>query len=239
MMRMALALVGLLAALLSRPAGAQRLEGEPQVLTPPIGYLGLSLEIGQAKGTFADYVDQGVGGGGYFLLRPNREGPFGVRVSVMYLVYGKQTHSYPLVPGITVDVTTRNQIAQIAVGPQVTVGHGIVQAYGFGAVGGSFFSTTSNVEGSDQTNQSFASTTNYEDGTFSTELGGGLLVRLSRSMPAFVDIGARYLDNGRVTYVTKERVSISGNQLVVNPVDSEANLVVYHIGIMAGIRRRR
>jgi hypothetical protein len=40
-----------------------------------------------------------------------------------------------------------------------------------------------------------------------------------------------------VTYVTKERVSFVGNQLVVDPVDSKANLVVYHLGVAIGLRR--
>ena len=49
-----------------------------------------------------------------------------------------------------------------------------------------------------------------------------------------LDLGARYLKNGQVTYVTKERVTISGNQLLVNPVHSDANLIIYHLGIAIG-----
>ena len=232
-MRQVTGCLALLAALHAGPAAALQLFERP-----PRTYLGLSLQVGQATGQFADYVDLGGGGGGYLLYRPDPDGPLGFRVSAMYLVYGSQTHRYPLVPGIAVDVTTRNQIAEIALGPQLTLGRGMVQVYGFGAVGGSFFSTTSGVEGSDQNNQPFASTTNHEDGTFSSELGGGLLVRVSHGrFPIFVDLGARYLNNGRVTYVTRERVSISGNKLLVNPVDSEANLVVYHLGVTLGLRR--
>jgi hypothetical protein len=132
-------------------------------------------------------------------------------------------------------VTTDNQIVQFALGPQLTIGQGALQAYGFGTFGGSIFSTTSSVEGSNQNNEQFASTTNHSDATFSSEFGGGVLVRVSRGQPVLLDIGARYLKNGRVTYVTKERVSIVGNQLLVNPVDSEANLVVYHLGVTVGV----
>jgi hypothetical protein len=184
-------------------------------------------------------VDLGWGGGGYLLYHP-RGGPLGIRFGATYLIYGSQTHRYPLVPGIAVDVTTRNQIAQFSLGPQVTVGRGVVRPYGFGAIGGSFFWTNSSVEGSDQNNQPFASTTNYHDGTFSSEIGGGVLVRLSAGrVPVLLDAGLRYLNNGRVTYVTKERVTISGNQLLVDPVDSEANLLVYHLGVAIGLRRSR
>ena len=33
--------------------------------TPPQAYAGLSFQVGQARGQFADYVDFGWGGGGY------------------------------------------------------------------------------------------------------------------------------------------------------------------------------
>jgi hypothetical protein len=230
--------IGLVAALVPCPAGAQEPVEPPEELrSPPRGYLGLSLQVGQARGQFADYVDYGGGGGAYVVYRPNRRGPFGVRLDFMYLNYGSQTHRYPLVPGIVVDVTTDNEIYQFALGPQLTIGQGALQVYGFGTVGGSFFSTTSHVEGSDQSNQQFASTTNHADATFSGELGGGILIRVSRGLPVFLDAGARYLKNGRVTYVTKERVTISGNQLLVDPVNSDANLMVYHLGVSIGLRR--
>jgi hypothetical protein len=231
-----IAMAGFAVSLLPWPAGAQeRQDGTPETPGAPRGYLGLSLQVGQARGQFADYVDYGGGVGGYLVVRPNRGGPFGVRLDLMYLNYGSQTHSYPLVPGVVVDVTTDNQIFQIALGPQLTIGQGALQAYGFGTVGGSFFSTTSGVEGTDQNNQQFASTTNHADATFSGEFGGGLLVRLKRGSPMILlDIGSRYLKNGQVTYVTKERVTISGNQLLVNPVHSDANLIVYHLGVAIG-----
>jgi hypothetical protein len=210
--------------------------GSKDALAPPRGYVGLSLQVGKATGQFAAYVDYGGGLGAYLVFRPNRRGPIGVRLDLMYLNYGSQTHRYPLVPGVAVDVTTDNQIVQFALGPQLTIGQGALQAYGFGTFGGSIFSTTSSVEGSNQNNEQFASTTNHSDATFSSEFGGGVLVRVSRGQPVLLDIGARYLKNGRVTYVTKERVSIVGNQLLVNPVDSEANLVVYHLGVTVGVR---
>lgn len=221
--------LALVTVLCAQPVLAQLREVNP---APPQGTLGLSLQLGQAKGQFANYVKTGFGGGGYLNYRPGRNLPLGIRLSVMYLVYGSQTHRYPLLPGISVDVTTRNEIAQVSLGPQVTLGKGPLQVYGFAGFGGSFFTTRSGVEGSDQNNQQFASTTNYHDGTFSGEFGGGALIRVSRR--AYIDLGARYLNNGRVTYVTKERVSIVNNQLVVDPVDSEANLIVYHLGVAIG-----
>lgn len=222
--------VGFAVALLPWPAGAQeRKDDTPET---PRAHLALSIQVGQARGQFADYVDYGYGGGGYIVYLPGRRGPFGVRLDVMYLNYGRQTHSHPLVPGIVVDVTTDNDIFQFALGPQLMMGRGGLRVYGFGTVGVSGFLTTSAVKGTDQNNQQFASTTNHSDATFSGEFGGGVMVRFSRGL--FLDIGARYLKNGRVTYVTKERVTITGNQLLVNPVHSDANLIIYHLGVALG-----
>ena len=228
-----IALTGFAVALLTWPAGAQdQNDGTKEALLAPGFYFGLNLQVGQAKGQFAEYVDYGFGGGGFLVIRPGRRGPLGVRLDVMYLNYGSQTHSHQLVPGIVVDVTTDNDIFQIALGPQLLIGRGGVRVYTFGTVGVSGFLTTSAVEGTDQNNQQFASTTNHADATFSGEFGGGLWVRLSRAI--FLDVGARYLKNGRVTYVTKERVTISGNQLLVDPVHSDANLMIYHLGVAIG-----
>jgi hypothetical protein len=223
-------MVGVLAALLPGQARAQR-----TTPTIPQAYAGLSFQAGQARGEFADYVDMGWGAGGYLVYRPGGS-VLGVRLGATYLLYGSQTHRYPLVPGVAVDVTTRNQIAQFSLGPQLTFGQGVVRLYGFAAIGGSFFWTSSTVEGSDGSTQPFASTTNYHDGTFAGEIGSGLLVRLGgRRVPIFADLGVRYLNNGRVTYVTKDRVTISGDQLLVDPVDSKANLLVYHLGVAVGL----
>lgn len=220
-------LIGSLAAVLPGLCAAQ--------LTRPVAYAGVSVQLGQALGPFADYVNVGWGGGGYLVYRPD-DGPLGVRFGAAYLIYGSQTHRYTLVPGVMVDVTTRNQIAHFALGPQLTVGRGVVRVYGFAAIGGSFFWTGSAVEGSEASNPPFASTTNYHDATFSQELGSGVQVRLGgRRVPVFADLGARYLHNGRVTYVTEDRVTISGDQLLVDPVNSEANLVVYHLGVSVGL----
>ena len=107
--------------------------------------------------------------------------------------------------------------------------------YARGGIGFSYFATTSNVRGSGSS-QPFANSTNYDDFTFASEGGSGLLVRLGGGTVR-LDLGARFLNNGRVTFVTKDGVSVSGNTLLVNPIESEANLVVYHLGVLIGLRR--
>lgn len=225
-----------LAVAVAGPAWGQRRPYREPYLRPATAFLGFDVEVGQATGEFSNYVQAGVGIGGSFLYRPDPEGTLGLRVAALYLIYGSQTNRYPLVPGITVDVTTENQIGGLTVGPQLTFGHGSLQWYARGGIGFSYFATTSNVRGSG-TSQPFANSTNYDDFTFASEGGSGLLVRLGRGGKVSLDLGARYLNNGRVTFVTKNGVSVSGNTLLVDPIDSEANLIVYHLGVQIGLRR--
>jgi len=239
MKRIVLAGVMLLAA---APLAAQRAELPQAWYPPPRAYVAANVQIAQASGIFSNYVQAGFGFGGHFLYRPDPEGVFGIRAGGMFVIYGSQTHRYPLVPGILVDVTTQNQIAGFTFGPQLTFGRGAVQAYGHGGIGFSYFATTSSVEGSGNVGQPFASTTNYDDFTFAGEGGGGVWVFLSRRRtPVALDLGVRYLQNGRVTYVTESGVTVdqTTNQLVVDPIDSEANLIVYHVGVVIGLRARR
>lgn len=208
----------------------------------PHAWMGFNLQVGQASGIFSNYVSAGIGAGGYFLYRPDAEGVFGLRAGAMFMIYGSQTRRYPLLPGIAADVTTRNEIFGMTLGPQFTFGRGATKLYGYGGIGFSYFATRSSVEGSGNVGQPFAETTNYDDFTFASEGGGGLLINLSRGgVPVALDLGARYLNNGRVTYVTESGVSVdlANNRLNVDPIDSEANLIVYHLGVVIGLRARR
>ena len=216
------------------PIQAQRRPYREPNLAPPVAFVGGGLQVGRAVGEFANNVDVGIGFGGSFLYTPTPDGVLGLRVSGMFLIYGSQTNRYPLLPLITVDVTTTNSIVGLTVGPQLMFGRGGVRAYANGGVGFSYFATTSEVRGSNG-NSPFASSTNYDDFTFASEGGGGLLVRISRTVS--LDIGARYLNNGRVTYVTKDGIDVTVDPPIISPIDSEANLVMYHLGVMVGLRR--
>ncbi len=231
------AVLGLLA-LAPVPARAQLWQDDPFPPGEPKVRIGGALQYARATGEFASYVRDGGGLTGYMLVRMGGHGsPVGLRVAGQFLIYGTQTRRYPLVPGISVDVTTSNNVGGLTVGPQLTVGNRALRLYGFGAGGFSYFATTSSVEGSNSGNNPFASSTNFDDITLAGEVGAGLLVRLSDAVA--LDIGGRYLVNGSVTYVTRDGVTVSGNTLLVNPITSEANLAIYHVGASVALRSRR
>ena len=216
-------------------AAAPMVLGAQEPAPPPAaprGWVGIAAQYARATGEFASYVRDGGGLSGHLMIGLGGGGNIGLRLSGHGLIYGSQTRRYTLLPGISADVTTSNVIAGLMIGPQISAGNGSVRAYGFGGVGFNYFATTSEVTGSG-TNSPFASTTNYDDITVAIEAGGGLQVRLGGT--TYLDIGARYLSNGRVNYVTRDGVSVVGNNLVVSPINSEVTLVAYHVGVTIGL----
>jgi len=219
------------------PLAAQDLEPEEQgPPAPPRIFVGGTAEYGRAVGEFATYVRDGGGLSGHLVFPLSRNGPVSLRLAGHGMIYGSETRRYTLLPGIGADVTTNNEIAGLMAGPQITAGPSGVKGYAFGGIGFSYFATTSSVSGSGSAS-TFASSINFDDVTFAGEAGAGLLIRFGRSR-VWGDIGVRYLANGRVSYVTRQGVSVSGNTLVVNPVTSDANMVIYHIGVTVGLAPR-
>lgn len=205
----------------------------------PAASVNFGLQVGQAVGEFANYVDLSGGFDVNLIVRPPGS-PLGFRMGGQFLIYGSSTRRYPFLPGVEVDVTTTHAIAGLTLGPQLTLGTGAIQAYAFGGIGFSYFGTSSSASGSGSSSP-FATSNNYEDVTFASEGGGGLFILVSRRRYVQLDVSARFLNNGRVTYVTEEGLSVcdGGTRLCVDPVESQANLVIYRIGASIGLRGRR
>lgn len=226
--------VALLLFAVASPALAQR----PVPAGAPGAWVGGGLVIAQPTGQFANYVDIGFGGTGYACWSPGAQRIFGLRADASYLIYGRETRRYQLPLIDDLDVTTENTIAGLQFGPQITVGGRDVLAYGYGQLGFSDFATTSSVDGSGDV-ESFANTTNFDDVTFATSGGGGLLVQLSHgATPVALDLGARYLANGRARYPREGSIQITGSTVSYTPIESETNLVAYQIGFSIGWGRR-
>jgi hypothetical protein len=216
-------------------AYAQDAPGLRRVGNPGV-HIGIAGLLAQPTGQFSNFVDFGGGLAGHVLWEPVPGGLFGLRTDGSYLIYGRETRRYGLLPLIDVDVTTSNQIAGLQLGPQVSLGQGPVRIYGFGQVGFSYFATTSSVEGSADIGD-FASTTNFDDFTLATSVGGGLRFQLSSGRtPVALDLGARYLYNGRVRYLTEASIEVTDTDVIISPIESQANLVLYHIGVTIGLR---
>ncbi len=199
--------------------------------------VGIGIAVAQPTGDFSNYVSVGGGLIGHGVWTPDRSGVFGLRFDVSGIIYGSTTRSYTLVPLITVDVTTTNSIVTAFFGPQFATG-GDVRLYGFGELGFSYFATSSSVEGSGDIGP-FAHTTNFDDFTFATTAGGGVKIQLTHTRhPLSLDLGARYLYNGRARYLRSSSITITGNTVQYTPIESQTNLILYQIGVSVGLGGR-
>jgi hypothetical protein len=203
--------------------------------------VGMSLDYGQPIGEFEDYVKQGFGIDGFFRWNGDRRGILSLRVEGGYLGYGRETFSVPLSPTIggriRVDVTTSNNIVWFGAGPQITLPVPGFRPYVNGTAGISYFFTESSVEGADD-DLDFASTRNYDDGTFSWGVGSGLLIPFrTRTGEVSIDLGVRYHGNGEVRYLRKGGIEdLPDGSIRLHPIQSEANLLTYRVGISVAIR---
>lgn len=219
---------------------AQRARTRRPVWAPPRVHVGGGLAVAQAVGEFENYVDAGIGLGGSFLFHPAANRAFALRLDAMFLVYGSETRRRPLsptVPFVTVDVTTRNNIVTLGVGPEFSLGSGALRPYVNGLVGFSYFATVSSVRGASNI-ESFASSTNFDDFTFASQSGAGLRIALGRGRsPVSLDLSARYVNNGRVSYLREGSISVGpDDSLQFTPIESQTNLVVYQLGVSIGVR---
>src|SRR5690606_7647540 len=133
--------------------------------------------------------------------------------------------------------TTANNILWFGLGPQLTIPMPGIRPYLNGAVGFSYFVTESSVEGIDDDDDLFR-TKNYDDGTFAWGAGGGFLIPFAtRSGEVALDLGVRYHGNGQVRYLREGGIEdLPDGSIILHPIQSEANLLTFRLGISVGIR---
>jgi len=223
------ALFAIVLALTSRAAGAQGLR---EVRTRSTW--GGGFTVGLPVGEFHDFVGVHPGVGTAVTIG----GPVGLRIAGTLLVYG---HEQQIVPfggwggRLAFGMNTDNIIGTLGLGPQITLGSGPVRLYGYGTIGLGYFATVSSLGGCGCYDA--GQTTNFDDWALAREAGGGMQLRLSRHGPAFLDLSARYLRNGRVEYLREGSIyEDADGRIVVRPVESFANLVTFQIGMSFGIR---
>ncbi len=201
--------------------------------------VGGSVTLINPVGEFGDFVDFG-GGLGFFAVKGlDRDGQIGLRFDASFVVYGHERFTEPFnsrISRVQVDVSTDNFIASFGVGPQLTLGHGVIRPYFKGSIGFSYFATESSVSGTRFDNE-FASTTNFDDFTFTVTGGAGLLFRVAGGRkPVSLDLSVGFVDNGETSYLRRGGiVDLPGGGVRINPIVSETDLLQYRIGIAVTI----
>ena len=233
-----------IAALLLVPslASAQQIERGPDPERPMRGAAGASFTYGRPVGDFLRYVDEGYGFDGFvrFCVVPN--GILSLKLDGGFLIYGSETKRVPLSTTvgarILVDLTTSNNIAWMGFGPQLTLPVGPFRPYANAAIGFSYFFTESSVEGSDDAFD-FANTTNFDDVTFRYGFGWGVVIPFPTTGNAEwgIDFGAMYHGNGQVRYLREGGiVDLPNGGIILNPIQSDANLLTYRLGFSVSFR---
>lgn len=209
-------------------------------LPPPSNFVGGSITLMDPVGEFGDFVDFGGGLGAFAVKSLGRSGRLGLRFDGSLLIYGHESFAAPFndqISRVSVEVSTNNLIASLGVGPQVTLGDGPVRPYAYGTVGFSYFATESTVSDSFGGNE-FASTTNFDDATFTLGGGLGMMFRISNGRkPVSIDLGVTFIDNGRTSYLRRGGIEdLPGGGVRVRPIASQTDLIQYRIGVTAAFR---
>lgn len=215
----------------------------PEFATPTeFGFAGASLVLALPTGEFKRYVNVGGGINGFFDVALGSHSTAGIRIDGTFILYGNERRRVPLsstVQLVYVDVNTSNQIFTLGIGPRIAARGGAIRPWVGGAVGFSYFWTSSSVAGSDNAGP-FASSTNFEDFAFAWRAGGGLLVRLGHGRtPIYLDLAAQYLRNGRVSYLRPGSIDTSVSPPIITPIESETNLWLVELGVSVGLLSRR
>ncbi|AHG91528.1 hypothetical protein J421_3991 [Gemmatirosa kalamazoonensis] len=216
--------------------GPATADGEPRLMA------GVDFTVAQPAGQFKQYVSNGFGVGVHGLARLGGLGAFALRVDGNFVQYGSETKRVNLSPTvggrIQVDLNTSNNIVWFGVGPQLMAPRGPVRPYVNGTVGFSYFATESSVKGLND-GESLLHNTNYDDFVFSYSGGTGVLIPIAhgRRTLVFLDLGARFHNNGRTSYLREGGIEdLPGGGIALHTIDSNANLWTYHVGVSIGGR---
>jgi hypothetical protein len=219
-------------------------------LAAPLGAesrYGGSAVYGAPTGGFRDHFDASGGLAGFAeFTRP--DGVLGVRIDGTWLLYGSETIRTPIagrLPRQSYEVVTDNWLAQVTVGPQLTARSGRVRPYAGGFVGLGYFSTTSEARGpifglapSPVLVQPVAISTNFDDTTFSYGGSAGFIVPLGGGVG--LDLGARYVVNGRVSFLAEGDLRDDGQGGVAfSPRRSSGSFLEVRIGLTSVTSRTR
>jgi opacity protein-like surface antigen len=156
-----------------------------------------------------------------------------VRVDGGLVRYGSEARQICL-PNCRVqfDVNTTNDIAYGSIGPEVVWPAGRVRPYATAGIGGSYFSTSSHLDGVDD-DTDIGRTTNFSDATLAVTAGGGVYVPIAtRRANVVLDFGVRYHRNGTARYLREGDVQDNPDGTIAfTPTRSAADLVTFMVGV--------
>jgi opacity protein-like surface antigen len=198
---------------------------------------GGGFEYAEPIGDFRQNVSQGFGGAGHFIYGIDPDAIIGIRVDAGFINYGNDTQYVPFsssVRRIIVQEKTTNNIFVGSIGPQITLPIGRVRPYVNAGIGFAYFYTQTALN-TDDAQYQIAQTTNYSDNSLLYTGGAGFNIPLNfAGENVGMDIGVRYNSINSARYLTRGDIIDDPNSqygIIINPRQSAANFVAYHLGV--------
>ena len=238
--QVAIGRAGIVLAALGAFAGPAAAGAQTSARTPTGVFSGrIALAVSDPKGDFGKNTGTGYGLDLSGLWRLEEQGILNLRFDGTFLSYASSTRRVPLVGTgnlIKVDLKTSSNIFTLVGGPQFLGPKGVFTPYVSALGGFSYFGTTTSVDGSDNGNNNFASTTNSSDVSLAYGASAGAYVRVYKTLQRDVrlEMGGRYLRHDNAKYLNDRRVE-EGYQANRDPIPlrGRADFVTYYIGINA------
>ena len=170
--------------------------------------------------------------------------PFGIGINLGFINYGNEDYKAPLsttLPGITVNLSHTNNIANLHLFFRLTTGAGDVRPYVDLLFGANYLYTESKVT-SEKDNSEFASSKNISDYAWSYGVGGGFLIKIytprdsdnSQLAKLFLDLKVRYLRGTEAEYLTEGSIIGHPNGTVTLLTSkSKTDLMQVQVGVTA------
>ena len=207
---------------------------------------GLNLIFAAPQNEFSENIKNygyGVGMEGVLFVGKGKV-PFGVGLNIGFINYGNEDYRAPLsttLPGVTVNLSRTNNIANFHLFFRLTTNAGDVRPYLDCLFGGSYLFTESKVT-SEKDNSEFASSKNISDYAWSYGFGGGFMIKIYEPGQSddfqlaklFLDLKARYLKGTEAEYLTEG--SIIGHpdgSVTLLTSKSKTDLLQIQVGVTA------
>ncbi|KAA3617939.1 MAG: hypothetical protein DWQ05_07795 [Calditrichaeota bacterium] len=208
---------------------------------------GLNFTLGKPQGDFEKNIDRNGYGGSLFFMGHLPNSPFAAGVEIGILNYGHESRDEPFsttIPDVTVQVNTDNNAVLSSLFLRLQPQHGFFRPYVAGSIGFSYFYTETSIKDDDFDDmEDIASTTNFDDFTFSYggDFGTSVLLysgsmnknaEYQRPMEILFDFKARYLNSGEAEYLKQGSIRRENGKVTFDVNRSRTEMITYHFGFV-------
>ncbi|MHB9029779.1 MAG: hypothetical protein ACYC9O_13515 [Candidatus Latescibacterota bacterium] len=196
------------------------------------------------QGEFKDQINGGIGLSGGYTYGFFHNSPLSLRIGADggFIIYGNETRREPFsptIPDVVVEVETSNNIVQFGLAAKLATNRGPLRPYFEGRAGVSYFYTETkirDVDGNDD--QDIASSTNFDDTTGYTALGGGALIPVythtepsGRLITISVDLRFLYWFGGEANYLREGSIGRDNGTVTYDVIRSKTDMTTAHLGV--------